>query len=288
MRTRVRRGLGVGALAAGLSLMALNVGGLILPISEHPIAQRTQIHKTNLVRPSYEATLQALSRVDPKLPTGQRLAAVNQIIAARIVHYWPDPDETDPYVMHSFLENWYMAVLQRTEAFLAKIGLTRIDIARVGRRDFREILAKGVGLCGMTALAVVDYLGERGQPAKILTLGGHVVAYASVDGQNYIIDPDFAVFIPDVPAPPDRSMSKILLAYSEAGYSGKKLALLEKIYAQSSMKLLEADRYQGRWKRALIRARIVKWLVPIMLLGLGAVLARPGALSSQSGRLKVR
>ena len=272
LRTRVKLSFGVGALAVGLTLMILNVSGLIFPISEHPIAQRTHIHKTRLVRPSYDATREWLSRVDWNLPTDERLAAVNCIIAARIVHYWPDPKETDSYVMYSFLENWYMALLQRAEARLAELGLTKINIARIGRRDFGEILAKGVGLCGTTAFALVDYLGEQGQPAKILALGGHVVAYASVDGRNYIIDPDYGVFIPGVPSPPDRSMSKILAAYSGAGYSAKTLAVLEKIYARSSMKLLEPGRYQRSWKRLLIKASIIKWLVPIVLLGLGAVL----------------
>jgi hypothetical protein len=224
-----------------------------------------------LVRPSYEDTLQALSRIDRNLPDEHRLALVNRIIAARVVNYWPQPDEVDVDTMHSFLEGWYMALLQRGEAWLAGKGVAEIDLARVGRRDFREILAKGVGICGMSALAVVDYLGEQGQQAKMLALGGHVVAFASVNGRNYIMDPTFAVFIPDIPAPPDRSMLKILSAYSEAGYSGK-LARLEKLYSQSSMKLLEVDRYQGRWKRSLITSRVIKWLVPALLIGFGTAL----------------
>jgi hypothetical protein len=252
--------------------MILNLSGLILPISEHPIAQRTRIHKTQLVHPSYDASREDLKRVDWSLPTDQRLATVNRIIAARIVHYWPDRDQTDSFVMHSFLENWFMALIQRTEAWLSELGLAKIDIARSGRRDFRAILAKGVGLCGTSALALVDYLGEQGQPAKILALGGHVVAYTTIEGRNYIIDPDYGVLIPDVPPPPDLSMSKILAAYSEAGYPAKTLAILERIYSRSSMKLLEPSRYQRSWKRLLIQATVMKWLIPTLLLGLGGVL----------------
>jgi hypothetical protein len=267
----VRCILGLGALAGGLALLVLNVAGLILPIPEHPRAQHTK-HKKDLVRPSYEDTLQALSRIDRNLPNEHRLALVNRIIAARVVNYWPKPDEVDVNTMHSFLEGWYMALLQRGEAWLAAKGVVKVDLARVGRRDFREILAKGVGICGMSALAVVDYLGEQGQSAKMLALGRHVVAFASANGRNYIMDPTFAVFIPDVPAPPDKSMSKIISAYSEAGYSGRKLASLEKLYSQSSMKLLEVDRFQGRWKRTLVTARVIKWVVPALLIALGIVL----------------
>jgi hypothetical protein len=61
----VRRALGLGALAGVILLMTLNVAGLHLPISEHPIAQHTHVHKASLGRPSYEAALQALSRIDP-------------------------------------------------------------------------------------------------------------------------------------------------------------------------------------------------------------------------------
>ena len=47
--------------------------------------------------------------------------------------------------MHSFLENWYFATLQRIESWLAKMGVAEIEVARFNRRDFRKILAKGVG-----------------------------------------------------------------------------------------------------------------------------------------------
>ena len=171
--------------------------------------------------------------------------------------------------MYSFLENWYLAVLQRGEAWLAKRGLAKADIVTVGRRDFRGILAKGIGICDTAAIALVDYLQERGIPAGILALGGHVVAFASAGGRNYIIDPDFGVVVRDVPSPPVRSMDKITAAYRETGRSPKKLLQLEKIYAASPMKLYELDRFQSRWRRLLIRAEIIKWLVPMVLIALG-------------------
>jgi hypothetical protein len=272
MRVTLKSGLGLGAVALGLCLIALNVAGLFLPIPEHPFAQGIKTHKTNLARPSYEASLEALSRIDPSLPPEQRLAAVNQIMAARIVHYWPSFNQIDTDVMHSPLENWYMAMLQRTKAVLAKKTPARIEIVRAGRRDYKQILAKGVGLCGMASLAVVDYLNAQGQPAKMLPLGGHVVAYVSANGRNYILDPDKAVFIANVPAPPSRSISKILGAYSEAGYEPGKLATLKRKYEHSPMKLLDADHFQRRWRRTLIIAQIMKWLLPVSFLALGVAL----------------
>jgi hypothetical protein len=66
-------------------------------------------------------------------------------------------------------------------------------------------------------------------------------------------------------------MSKILAAYSEAGYPAKTLAILERIYSRSSMKLLEPSRYQRSWKRLLTQATVMKWLIPTLLLGLGGI-----------------
>ena len=261
--------LGMGALLIGLVALALNVTGLVFTVAEHPKAQKTATHKTNLVRPSYQAALDALNRIDPHLSTDQKLARANQIIAARVVHYWPEPDETDPQVMYSPFENWYLAAIQRTEAILASFGIVSVDIARVGRRDYRSILAKGVGLCGMKALALADFFREKGRELRILALGGHVVAYASVDGRNYILDPDHNVLIADVPAPPQRSMVKIRAAYLGAGYSGRKLEKLERKYAQSSMRLLEIENFQRSWKRWINRGRIIKWLLPTALMILG-------------------
>lgn len=137
-------------------------------------------------------------------------------------------------------------------------------------------MAKGVGLCGMAALAVVDYLNAQGHTAKLLPLGNHVVAYASADGRHFILDPDKAVFIADVPEPPERSIPKIVEAYSEAGYKPKKLAQLQRQYEQGPMKLFPADRFQRRWRRTLMATEILKWLLPASLIALGAVLVWRG------------
>ena len=269
----MRGWVGTGALALGVALITVNFAGFFVPITEHPVAARVHVHK-NLSRPSYPAALQALSRIDTRLPAEQFIAMANQIVAARIVHHWPEPNEADPDTMHSFLENWYLAALQRAEAWLAKKGLAKVSIARGGRRDFRTILAKGVGLCDTTAIALVDFLQEKGIRAQILALGGHVVAYASVGDRNYIIDPDYAIIIQDVPAPPERSIAKILAAYRETGRPPDTLARLESIYATSPMKTYEIKRYQRNWKRLLDGSRIIKWAVPIVLLALGIVLWR--------------
>ena len=71
--------------------------GLFAPITEH--AATSQKHKVNLVRPSYEVSLEALEHLDKSLPPEQLIAEANRIIAAGVVHYWPDPGERDPYTM---------------------------------------------------------------------------------------------------------------------------------------------------------------------------------------------
>jgi hypothetical protein len=157
------------------------------------------------------------------------------------------------------------------EASLASLGLAKIDIARVGRRDLHSILAKGVGLCGMASFALVDYLQRKDMPAKILALGGHVVAYASVGGRNYILDPDYGVVITADPAPPERSLPKILAAYREAGYGPASVRKLEGIYATSRMRLYELSKFQRRYRRVLISGAIIKWAVPLLLITLGAL-----------------
>jgi hypothetical protein len=164
--------------------------------------------------------------------------------------------------------------LQRAEAWLANKGLTEIDIARDGRRDFRQILAKGVGLCGMAAIALTDYLREKDTTAKILALGGHVVVYASVRGRNYLLDPDYGVTIADVPAPPERSLSQIVAAYRAAGYWPRKVQKLERKYAASEMRLYDLTRFQNGKRRLLARAEFIKWLIPLGLIALGGFLAR--------------
>ena len=268
MGAALGKSLGYAAIAAGLLLNGLNVAGLLRPISEHSFGQGLATHKTNLDRPSYEASLDALSQIDQSLPVEEQFSAVNRIMASRIVHYWPKSHQIDTEVMHSPFENWVMATAQRARAAARKPA--KAEIARIGRRDHKRIMAKGVGLCGMAALAVVDYLNAQGHTAKLLPLGNHVVAYASVDGRHFILDPDKAVFIADVPEPPERSIPKIVQAYSEAGYQPKKLAQLQRQHEQAPMKLFPADRFQKRWRRTLMATEILKWLLPAALIVLGA------------------
>ncbi len=84
------------------------------------------------------------------------------------------------------------------------------------------------------------------------------------------------MFIADVPEPPERSIQKIVEAYSEAGYKPKKLAQLQRQYEQGPMKLFPADRFQRRWRRTLMATEILKWLLPASLIALGAVLVWRG------------
>jgi hypothetical protein len=84
--------------------------------------------------------LHALDRIDPNISTQERLEAVNRIVAARIVHYWPRTG------------TWRWCRGPRPGS--PRMILQRSTFPGLGRRDYREILAKGVGLCGMAALAV--------------------------------------------------------------------------------------------------------------------------------------
>jgi hypothetical protein len=270
-RAEIGRVVAIAAIILGLLLMTLNIGGVFVPITEHPTASQTRLHKVNLVRPSFQKSLAALNRLGNS--PEQLIAEANQIVAARIVNYWPEPGESDTHTMHSFLENWVLALVQRGEAWLTDLGLRKTDIARVGRRDFRQILAKGVGLCGMAAIALVDYLQEKGTPAKILVLQHHVVAYVSLPSRNYILDPDHGVVIANVPAPPELSIPKIVAAYQKAGYGQAKVQKIARKYA-AQMRLYEPARFQNRKRRLLLMANISKWGSPLALIALGGFLVR--------------
>jgi hypothetical protein len=88
-----------------LASAALTLGlvvGLFITIAEHPAASQEPVHKSNLVRGSYQESLEALSRLDNSLAPEQLVAEANFIIAARIVHYRPTPGKSDPHEMRSF------------------------------------------------------------------------------------------------------------------------------------------------------------------------------------------
>ncbi len=53
----------------------------------------------------------------------------------------------------------------------------------------------GVGFCSQHAIAISDYLREKGVEARPFGLDGHVVARVEAAGAEWILDPDYALIM---------------------------------------------------------------------------------------------
>jgi hypothetical protein len=64
---KMKRRIAVIAVALGTVLLIFNIAGLFAPIAEHPAASRKPVHKANLMRLSYQESLEALDRLDESM-----------------------------------------------------------------------------------------------------------------------------------------------------------------------------------------------------------------------------
>ncbi len=262
--------LGGLALAGAVGLAALNVAGLVADPAPYAGVRDVAKRQDDLTAISFDEALDRLDRIDERLPVAERLKRITDIFAQRFVYYWPKAGTADPKTMHSFSENWFLALRQRIEAGLAARGLAKINLSRMERRQWRSALAKGVGICSQMSLAVGDYLETKGLPGKLLPLGGHVVAHTTIDGQDYVLDADYNVTFAVPQSAPATWGDLVNRAYGEAGYGGEILAKVTSIYANSRNKgPVEPSQYTKSWLRTLRISEFVKWAVPAFLAALG-------------------
>jgi len=100
--------------------------------------------------------------------------------------------------------------------------------------DYHQALQRGVGICSQFAIVETSILNEKGIPARIIGLDGHVVLEAQVDpGSNawWVFDPDYGVVIQKNIDLVEKDTGLIAPYYRSAGYDPQTIKLLEQMYA---------------------------------------------------------
>jgi hypothetical protein len=85
------------------------------------------------------------------------------------------------------------------------------------RGRWRSAIRMGVGLCSQHAIAISDYLREKGVRARPFGLDGHVIALVETKGGEWIVDPDFALVMRRPILEAGQDFEGVRQAYLEVG-----------------------------------------------------------------------
>jgi hypothetical protein len=212
----VRRRSALGSLAKPLShaflacalisaLAASLCGGVVLVVAygpayadrsldTHPLRATAEDCKRGRVRDldcvDAEDAIRRLEAIDPTTEEG--LVEATRLFAAATLHHWPARGDAAPATSMRFYEDlprWWDMRRARNSGDLDDWR----RLAWLERGRWRSAIRMGVGLCSQHAIAISDYLREKGVRARPFGLDGHVIALVETKGGEWIVDPDFAL-----------------------------------------------------------------------------------------------
>jgi len=221
-----------GGFSVGLMLLALNVASFFYLPERHSATSGETPTKAGIALLEPDVVLDNLLQIS-KLEDEQDIKLLTNLFASGVMHYWPDENSWDDEVLTDFRENWVTALIERIELELLERGvMQKPDYVRRERLDYRNIVAKGVGICSQVSLGVTDFARKLGINAYTWSLSGHVVSVIGplADGQVYVVDGDYAVYLPLTPEEIVKQPDLIKSAYLKAGYSVEHADFLASIY----------------------------------------------------------
>ncbi len=203
-------------------------------------------------------------RVDAACGEGPEcLRVATRAVFEGVVHAWDDKDLDRFRLRISPWENLWLYVF----SFVKPVHYRKYEYC-----DPAKALERGVGLCSEFAIILVGLLNERGVPARIRKLDGHVVAEAeSATGIWWTLDANLGVVIEHDLAEIERTPALIRPYYATMGYAAKRIDNLVRLYgSEGNEPPLSVVGYCSPKKMFIEDAAyVIKWGLPFLLLGVG-------------------
>jgi hypothetical protein len=91
---------------------------------------------------------------------------------------------------------------------------------------------RGIGICGEVSMLMTSLLERNGIPAEMVTVPGHVLVTATIDGETKIFDPDFGVVLPYSAVELQQNAEQASQLYVDAGYKSYDKAFFLKAFSK--------------------------------------------------------
>ena len=172
-------------LFSGAFLLVLNLYGLTQPLRPQGLSEDVMRFGERDVSISPEELAQRIQRKEGESPKDYA-ARLTKVLAAGIAHLeW---EYYEPTLFHQTVPVWENYILFLMGKFS---GISEYE--RYHFTDPYRSMERGIGICGDASMTLSGLLDKQNIANKIVTLPGHVMVEAHIDGEKFVLDADYGV-----------------------------------------------------------------------------------------------
>lgn len=244
----------------GVSLMAINLFGLtqsLRPVGLTPDVLRFGEHDLTIDSASLSRQIER-GTTESQLEYAKRLTYA---YAAGVAHVkWNAYSPSQFHQRVPIWENYILFIMGHVS------GIPEFE--RYHFSDPRKSIERGIGICGDASMTISSLLNEQGIENKIVSLPGHVMVEANIDGNNYILDGDYGVFLDNGFDYYQRNPGEMIAAFrSQLGRDGDGEELIANNIAEQGFTRWNGTKHfitKKYYFEKLVYP--LKWLIPLLLM----------------------
>ncbi len=251
-------------------LLGLNISGLFLDIRPANLAQEPLRFENDLALSREQAFIDVEKRTDES--EEDYIYRLPGVIAQSIAHV-PWNEEPDATRYHQLVPAWENYILYLMGVFSGIPEYEKYHFA-----NYKRSINRGIGICGDASMILSQLLDKNQIPNQIISFPGHVVVAAKIaSGQQFFLDADFGVVVPDGLDDVFAHPELVSQYYADKGYSHKEITWLEKTYGKEHQRWDGVSHFITKKYYFEKFAYVAKWLFPLLLLMISAWLWRSRA-----------
>lgn len=150
---------------------------------------------------------------------------LTQVIADGTAHiHW---EQYEPDKFHQRVPIWENWILYAMALFSGIPEFERYHFVTPSKS-----IERGIGICGDASMLMTSLLEDNGIEASIVTVPGHVLVTAEIEGQSKVYDPDFGVILPYSAPELIHNVEAASQLYVDAGYTIYDRRFFNKAFSQ--------------------------------------------------------
>lgn len=184
---------------------------------------------------------------------------VTQVVAQGLAHiHWEDYDPTQ---FNQRVPAWENYILYLMGVFKVMPEYERYHFA-----DLDRSMERGIGICGDASMVLSNLFDRYGIDNNIVVMPGHVMVEAYVDGQAFLLDPDYGIPLAHSAEYFQQSPAELIDAFSAAGYPRYDGEFVANAISDYYFYYDGVDEFIQKKYYFEYFAYVAKWVIPLLLL----------------------
>jgi hypothetical protein len=240
----------------GTALLCLNIYGLTQDIRPK-FFPKESLRFANDTALDYEHAIKLTSKQNNESPE-QYAHRMTKLISSSLMHIqWT---QFEPEKFNQIVPLWENYIL----FFMGKLsGIPEYE--RYHFASYERSIKRGIGVCGDASMILSQLLDQQGIKNSIVSYPKHVIVSAQIEGNEWVLDPDFGVVI----SSPLDDLSKtksVELAYLNEGYTPDDLASVMDAFDDPYQKWRGVSEFITNKYYFEKVSYFLKWFIPLVLI----------------------